>query len=147
MLILISIISFASNKIVKLNDKLAFIRERKFKLVSFLLDRIREIKMCRLENYFFGKVKGVREEEYANLKLRKLFDTICVGGWQLTHILLSFSVFAIYLTWHAKQDSKGTKFEVESVLYVLELLIMPLNGLPWYLSGIKTANRAMKRIN
>jgi hypothetical protein len=27
------------------------------------------------------------------------------------------------------------------------MLIMPLNGLPWYLSGIMKAKQAMKRIN
>lgn len=59
-----------------------------------------------------------------------------MGAWQLTHVVLSFIVFSIYLLWY-----KGSiNFEVESILYILEMLIMPLNGLPWYFSGLTKAN-------
>ena len=29
-----------------------------------------------------------------------MWDSVCVGAWQLTHIVLSFSVFSIYLGWY-----------------------------------------------
>ena len=136
------LISFASGKITKLWDDLAVIRDSKFGLISLMLGRIREIKMCRLENYFFKKLSAVRGEEFDNLKQRKLFDSICVGAWQLSHIVLSFSVFVIYLSWYGE-----AKFEVESVLHTLEMLIIPLNSLPWYLSGLMKSRQALKRIN
>lgn len=72
-----------------------------------------------------------------------MWDTICVGTWQLTHVVLSFSVLTIYLKWYEGKID----FEVESILYILEMLIMPLNGLPWYFSGLTKAKEALNRVN
>jgi hypothetical protein len=37
-----------------------------------------------------------------------MWDSVCVAAWQFTHIVLSYTVFTIYLTWY----SKDANFEI-----------------------------------
>jgi hypothetical protein len=44
-----------------LYDELVVLRAKKIKIISFLTNRVQELKMCRLEDYIYRKMLKIRE--------------------------------------------------------------------------------------
>lgn len=138
-LILMAINRKVSAYIGRLFDQLMAIKKRKLKLITFLTSQIQELKMCRLESYMYVKMRNLREEELQNLSYSKLLDAVCVCNWQVTAVLISsftLTVFRLYI------DSGATRSHVMLLINAFQMMLMPLNMLPWAVNGIARARAA-----
>ncbi len=100
--------------------------------------------MCRLENYIYDKMIGLRGEEYNNLVKSKLLDSVCVFAWQVTAILIS-SVSIVYYVWYLKGKTEEG-FNIITIIMYFTMMIMPLNNLPWSVSGMRNGKVSRDRI-
>lgn len=66
------------------------------------------------------------------LKRKKLLDAVCVYWWAVTPVVISFLTFGTFVL----LGNKLTASNVFTSLALLNMLINPLNSLPWVFTGI-----------
>ena len=94
------------------------------------------------DDYWPGQVVDARSGEMAALATRKYLDALCVYFWAATSLLTSLLTFGLYvLTGNAL-----TPTVVFTSLALFNLLIAPLNALPWVINGAVEAVVSMRRL-
>lgn len=126
-----------AGRIERLFDELAELKKRKINLVSFLTSKIQELKMCRLESYMYRKMIDLRAEELQNLTHSKMLDALCVCNWQLTAVLISSITLATFKLYF--EGANTTRSQIMVLISSFQMLLMPLNMLPWSIAGMKRA--------
>lgn len=85
----------------------------------------------------------IRAKEIKNLKGRKYLDALCVYFWATTPVLVSLLSFGTYIL----LGNQLTAAKVFTSIALFNMLISPLNALPWVLNGVVEAWVSVKRIN
>lgn len=134
-----------ATKIGALYDELVVLRAKKIKIISFFTNRVQDLKMCRLEDYIYKKMLKIREEEFQNLTYNKFLDAFCVFAWQITSVLISSVSFTVYLLYF-KMNTVDKNFNIMTIITFFQMLIMPLNMLPWGFGGMRNGRNSRDRI-
>ena len=88
------------------------------------------------------QVLASREKEVAQLAVKKYLDALCVCAWALTSCLMAASTFAL-AAWVRQPLTPAT---VLVSLSLFNVLLAPLNALPWVLGGLVEAHVSASRL-
>ncbi|XP_015795703.1 multidrug resistance-associated protein 7 [Tetranychus urticae] len=141
-LIIIPVNKVICDKIGSLNVHLLKWKDKRIKLMSEMLTGIRLVKMQAWENVFEAEIIKLRNEEMKYMRKIKYLDALCVYFWATTPVLISLSTFATYVL----LGNHLTASRVFTSLALFNMLINPLNALPWVLNGLIEACISAKRI-
>ncbi|CAL8080361.1 unnamed protein product [Orchesella dallaii] len=142
-ILLIPINRYLANKIGELSTKMMHFKDQRVKLMSEILYGIKVLKFHAWEAFFIGKVNEIREKEIKNLKGRKYLDAMCVYFWATTPVLVSLLSFGTYIL----LGNQLIAAKVFTSIALFNMLISPLNALPWVLNGVVEAWVSVKRIS
>lgn len=111
-------------------------------LCSEALANAKSIKLNAWENVFIEKIMKIRRQEMKQQAKVKYFDAVIIYVWATAPVLMSLLTFGTsVLTGH--QMTAVTTF---TSVALLNMLMVPLNYLPWVLNGMSEAWVSMKRI-
>ncbi|GAV08511.1 hypothetical protein RvY_18193 [Ramazzottius varieornatus] len=117
-------------------------RDARVRLMSEALKAIRVIKFHAWEKWFCSRVAGVRIKEMKTVKTIKYLDACCVYFWATTPMIMSVLTFTTYV-W---MGNSLTAAKVFTCLSVFGLVIVPLNAIPWIITGTVEAWISAKRL-
>jgi ABC-type multidrug transport system fused ATPase/permease subunit len=100
------------------------------------------MKMAGLEGAVLGASSEFRAQEVKYLARRKYLDSACVFLWALTPVIVPFVTF---LTTEY-MGVELTASDVITALALLNMLIFPMNALPWVINGFMEARVSMRRL-
>ncbi|CAL1292974.1 unnamed protein product [Larinioides sclopetarius] len=143
MIIIIPINQYVAKKIASLSNLLMTAKDKRIKVMNEIISGIRIIKMNTWEKVFSKKLEKIRYEEVKFLKKRKYLDALCVYFWATTPVLISFLTFTIF----ASLGYGLTAAKVFTSIALFNILITPLNAIPWVLNGIVESWISIKRVN
>ena len=83
-----------------------------------------------------------RKKELKYLKGRKYLDALCVYFWATTPVIISILTFATY----SYSGNQLTSAKVFASLSLFNMLVTPLNALPWVINGVMEAWVSCERI-
>ncbi|GFQ88371.1 multidrug resistance-associated protein 7 [Trichonephila clavata] len=143
MIIIIPINQHVAKKIGGYSTLMMKAKDKRIKIMNEIISGIRIIKMNTWEKIFSKKLEGIRYEEVKYLKKRKYLDALCVYFWATTPVLISFLTFTVF----ALIGYSLTAAKVFTSIALFNILIMPLNAIPWVLNGIVEAWISVKRVS
>lgn len=100
MLAIMPINIFFSRRYSDAQDKLMKVRDEKMEVVSEALQGIRQIKFSALEPQWEAKIGDVREKELKSVWTAFFNDTMLIGCWVTSPILLAAVSLAVYAVIH-----------------------------------------------
>lgn len=140
---LLIIVNFqVAKKIGSVYEKMMQFKDARISLTQDVLMGIRQIKYLNWEPVFERKIIGFRAKEFACLKVAKYLDALCVFFWATTTIVISTFSFVAY-------DILGDdirKINVFTAISLFNMLIFPLNALPWTIGGMLTGRVSFRRL-
>lgn len=104
---------------------------------------IRTVKLSNWEKYFEKRIEKMRSKELKYLAGRKYLDAICVYLWASAPVLITIVILSTYTM---LMHEKLTAAKVFTSLSLINILISPLNALPWVLLAMVEAYVSNKRI-
>uniref|UniRef100_A0AC34QIF0 Uncharacterized protein n=1 Tax=Panagrolaimus sp. JU765 TaxID=591449 RepID=A0AC34QIF0_9BILA len=138
-------------KIGNMSAKIMNYKDQRMRLITETMRAIRTVKLSNWEKYFEERIDKMRQKELKYLKgrkyldaiCRKYLDAICVYLWASAPVLITIAILSTYtLIMHEKL----TAANVFTSLSLINILISPLNALPWVLLAIVEAYVSNKRI-
>ncbi|RWS13438.1 multidrug resistance-associated protein 7-like protein, partial [Dinothrombium tinctorium] len=141
-IVILPINKWICDKIGQLSTKMMEFKDKRIKKMSEILSGIRILKMHAWEEKFGQSVEAIRKKEMKYMKGRKFLDAICVYLWATTPVIISWLSFTTFVLLGNKLNSA----KVFTSLALFNMLIMPLNALPWVLNGVIEAWVSIKRI-
>ncbi|KAJ1148481.1 hypothetical protein NDU88_001316 [Pleurodeles waltl] len=141
-LLLVPLNKWIAARVMKNDCDLMEHKDARLKLMTEILRGIQVIKFYAWEKHFADKVKTIREKELRMLTTMKYLDAVCIFLWDALPLLLGVMIFTIYVLL-GHQLSAAT---VYPTFCLIDLLIVPLNNLPWLLTSIVEAKVSLDRI-
>ena len=92
-------------------------------------------------SHFLKKI-AIRNLEVKVLKYRKYLDALCVYFWATSSVTITFFTIITYVLW-GHNLSAATVF---TTIALLNMLIPPLNSMPWVFFGLVELCISLKRI-
>eukprot|EP00890_Picochlorum_soloecismus_P002027 jgi/Picsp_1/2825/NSC_01051-R1_atp-binding cassette subfamily member 10 len=141
-LLIIPLNQAVANRIRKASIEIMSAKDHRISLISEVLDAIRLIKANRWEGIFMKKIFTIRGNEVKHLRAIKYLDAVCVFLWATTSLLLSAATFGVYVL-------AGFTLQAQNVfpsLALFNILLGPLNGLPWVINGMVESYVSAKRL-
>lgn len=112
-------------------------------LLSDFLHGVRAIKAYGWETYFKDKISTIRREEVHNLKVIKYSDSVCVFLWATTSLLMSAGTFGVW----SLMGKKLTAERVYPTISLFNIIILPINAIPWVVNGMVEAHVSLVRLH
>ncbi|KAL2018405.1 hypothetical protein VTK56DRAFT_883 [Thermocarpiscus australiensis] len=131
-----------SKRYAAAQDRLMKLRDQKMEVVTEALQGIRQIKFSALESEWEKKIGGVRERELGAIWSVFLNDTILIGCWVTSPILLSAISLAVYAAIY-RSLSPSVAFVSLGVFKALEVT---LSVVPELTTDLLDAWVSLKRI-
>eukprot|EP00891_Asterochloris_glomerata_P003413 jgi/Astpho2/3413/e_gw1.00054.14.1_t len=141
-LLLVPINRWLALKIQRASEDMMAYKDVRVKVLAELLRGIHQIKMCVWEQGFVAKVNRARQGELEALAVRKYLDALCVYFWAATSLLFSIVTFGLFVL----LGHQLTPEIVFTSLALFNVLIAPLNSLPWVLNGVVEALVSVRRL-
>lgn len=141
-LLIIPLNQAVANRIRKASVEIMSAKDQRISIITETLEAIRLIKAKRWEDVFLKKIFAIRGQEVKHLRTIKYLDAICVFLWATTSLLLSAATFGVYIL-------AGFTLQVQNVfpsLALFNILLGPLNALPWVINGMVESYVSVKRI-
>ena len=141
-LLIIPLNQAVANRIRRASIEIMSAKDQRISLISEILDAIRLIKAKRWEDIFLKRISTIRSKEVKHLRTIKYLDAVCVFLWATTSLLLSAATFGVYAL-------AGFTLNVQNVfpsLALFNILLGPLNALPWVINGMVESYVSTKRI-
>lgn len=98
--------------------------------------------MCGWEDIIAALSNKKREEELVFLKQQKYLDAVCVFLWASLPVLVPFATF----TTTVLMGESLNAVQVFTTIALLNMLIFPMNALPWIVNGVMESRVSLKRI-
>mmetsp|Transcript_2013 Transcript_2013/g.4151 ORF Transcript_2013/g.4151 Transcript_2013/m.4151 type:complete len:1288 (+) Transcript_2013:135-3998(+) len=133
-----------ANIIRKASAGLMEARDERSLLVTNLVSAIRTIKAYQWEKYFSEKIVSARTREVRHLKIIKYQDAICVFFWATTSLLMGAATFTIF---SVMSNEDLTADLVFPTMALFNILLGPINSLPWVINGMMESYVSALRIN
>ena len=140
--ILVVVNFFVAKKIGSIYDRMMQYKDARISLTQDVLMGVRQIKYLNWEAIFEKKILEIRAKEFDCLKIAKYLDALCVFFWAATTITISTFSFVAY-------DALGEDVRTINVFTAISLfniLIFPLNALPWTIGGMLTGRISFRRL-
>jgi ATP-binding cassette subfamily C (CFTR/MRP) protein 10 len=143
-LVLVIINFQIAKKIGSANEQLLKYKDQRINLFQDILAGIRQIKYLNWEEKFMKKILSIRKNEFFYLKIKKYLDAFCVFFWATLTIIISTIIFC--LNEHFENESVKS-LNVFTAIALFNILLVPLNSLPWTIGGMITGKVSFKRIS
>ncbi|KAF8063051.1 ABCC13 [Scenedesmus sp. PABB004] len=117
-------------------------KDRRLALMGELLANMAAVKALGWEDVLGDKVARLRARELSALARRKYLDACCVYFWAATQLLLSGTTFGLMVL--LGQPLRPSV--VFTCLALFNVLIAPLNALPWVVNGVVEAAVSLARV-
>jgi ABC-type multidrug transport system fused ATPase/permease subunit len=136
--------SIIAKQIGKSTDLLLKQKDFRLKILLEGFQNMISCKMSSLEGILLKTANSYRKKELYYLGWRKYLDAICVFLWATTPVLVPFMTFltAVLI---AKQPLRASN--VVTTIALLQMLIFPMNALPWIINGFMEASISLRRIS
>lgn len=131
-LVLIILNFFIARRIMNIFGKILEFKDKRIGLTKDVLSAMKEIRMLNWQGIMYRKLMALRSHELRQVSYEKYLDAFCVFFWEITSLVISGVTFALYY----KNNFSFENINVFTAIYLFELLIGPLNALPWTVSGI-----------
>lgn len=118
-------------------------KDERMGLLQDIFSGIRQIKYLTWESIFEEKILKIREKEFHCLQVIKYLDAFCVFFWATTTIVISTLSFLFY-------DILGDNLKevnIFTTIALFNILIFPLNALPWTIAGMLMGRISYQRVN
>jgi ATP-binding cassette subfamily C (CFTR/MRP) protein 10 len=141
-IIMIPLNSLIAKRIGTATESLMKAKDARVKVITEALGNVISLKMAGLEGAVLNASGEHRDKELRYLGHRKYLDAICVFLWALTPVIVPFVTFlsTVYL------NVELTASEVVTALALLNMLIFPMNALPWVINGFMEARVSLHRL-
>jgi ABC-type multidrug transport system fused ATPase/permease subunit len=123
-------------------NALMLAKDARVKVVAEALGCIVSMKMTGLEEAVLHASNAFRNKELWYLMQRKYLDAICVFLWATTPIIVPLATF-MSTEYMNIELSAG---DVITAIALLNMLVFPMNALPWVINGFMEARVSMRRI-
>jgi ABC-type multidrug transport system fused ATPase/permease subunit len=140
--LLIPMNSWIAKQIGSSTDSLMRAKDSRVKVITEALQSITSVKMCGLEDAVLLKSNEYRTKELYYLSMRKYLDSLCVFLWACTPVIVPFMTFTTTVLLHIDL----TPSRVITTIALLNMLIFPMNALPWVINGFMEARVSTRRI-
>ena len=140
--IMIPLNSAIAKKIGTATDSLMKAKDLRIKVVTEALGNITSMKMAGLEGAVLGASSEFRARELKYLAQRKYLDSLCVFLWALTPVIVPFVTFVTTEYMNVELSAS----DVITALALLNMLIFPMNALPWVINGFMEARVSLRRL-
>ena len=141
-ILLIPMNSWIAKQIGNSTDSLMRAKDSRVKVITEALQSITSVKMCGLEDAVLLKSNEYRAKELYYLSMRKYLDSLCVFLWACTPVIVPFMTFTTTVLLHIDL----TPSRVITTIALLNMLIFPMNALPWVINGFMEARVSTRRI-
>lgn len=132
-------------------------KDQRVSLTTNILNGIKSIKYFCWEGTFYNKIMAIRKNEFAMIAASKYLDAFCVFIWATTSILLTVVTFLVFshMGYNIVQDniftvSFFTSHPINLLIFktigLFQMMILPLNDLPWTIGGAMNAVHSYKRV-
>ncbi|EAR94177.2 ABC transporter family protein (macronuclear) [Tetrahymena thermophila SB210] len=141
--ILMMINFYIAKRIGSIFEQILKYKDQRVGLTRDILNGIRQIQLLNWQNIFFQKILDLRNHEFRQISYEKYLDAFCVFFWASSSLAISAVTFILYY-------NKNKTFEninVFTAIYLFEMLIGPLNALPWTISGLIMSKTSFSRFN
>ncbi|KAL4493110.1 hypothetical protein ABPG72_003195 [Tetrahymena utriculariae] len=141
--ILMMINFYIAKRIGSIFEQILKYKDQRIGLTRDILNGIRQIQLLNWQNIFFQKIIDIRNHEFRQISYEKYLDAFCVFFWASSSLAISAVTFILYY-------NKNKTFEninVFTAIYLFEMLIGPLNALPWTISGLIMSKTSFSRFN
>ena len=129
--------------ISRASKRLLEAKDARSSALELLSSAIRYVKAAGLEAWMREKIDRARAEELRALRVIKMADAVCVFLWGFMSIGLAAATFTIF--WITERELRPDV--VLPVLALFQLVLLPLNALPWVLNGIAEAVVSLRRVD
>lgn len=85
----------------------------------------------------------IRKTEFKYVSWEKYLDALCVFFWASSSLAISAVTFVLYYRDHNTFED----INVFTAIYLFEMLIGPLNAIPWTISGLYMSKTSFERFN
>jgi len=140
--ILVVVNFLVARKIGSIYARMMQHKDARISLTQDVLMGIRQIKYLNWETIFEKKLLEIRKREFQCLTVAKYLDALCVFFWAATTIVISTFSFVAYDT--LGEDVR--KINVFTAISLFNILIFPLNALPWTIGGMLTGRVSFRRL-
>lgn len=141
-IIMIPLNSMIAKRIGSATDSLMKAKDSRIKIVTEALGNVVSMKMTGLEGAVLGASGAFRKNEVHHLAMRKYLDAVCVFLWALTPVIVPFATFLT--TAYMNIDLSAS--DVITAIALLNMLIFPMNALPWVINGFMEARVSLRRL-
>ncbi|VDN99848.1 unnamed protein product [Rodentolepis nana] len=135
LIILLPINRGITGLIGKFSSDLMLYKDARVKFISEMLRSMSAVKLSCWEYLIRRKILSARKFELKALRGQKLLDAVCVFLWAACPALLAGLTFATYVALGNTLESA----KVFTSLALFNMLIGPMNSLPWVLNGVVEA--------
>nr|CUU97717.1 hypothetical transcript [Hymenolepis microstoma] len=135
LIILLPINRVIAGLIGKFSSDLMHHKDVRVKFISEMLRSMSAVKLSCWEYLIRCKILSARKFELKALRGQKLLDAVCVFLWAACPAILAGLTFATYIGLGNTLESA----KVFTSLALLNMLIGPMNSLPWVLNGVVEA--------
>ena len=140
--ILVVVNFLVARKIGSIYERMMKHKDVRISLTQDVLMGVRQIKYLNWEPIFEKKILEIRQKEFQCLTVAKYLDALCVFFWAATTVVISTFSFVAYDT--LGEDVR--KINVFTAISLFNILIFPLNALPWTIGGMLTGRVSFKRL-
>jgi ABC-type multidrug transport system fused ATPase/permease subunit len=133
---------FVCDLIGKLTRQQLQHKDVRVRATSQLLTHTRVVRANHIQQVLRKQIEKERTLEMALLKKRKYLDAVCVYFWATTPLLVSLGTFGTCTLLGQKLDAA----RVFTSLTLLNMLVVPLNALPWILQGLVECYVSLQRL-
>ncbi|KAL5111693.1 Multidrug resistance-associated protein 7 [Taenia crassiceps] len=135
LILLLPVNRVITSLIGKFSSDLMHHKDLRVKLVSEMLHAMTTVKLACWEYLVRRKILDARRRELNALRGQKLLDAVCVFLWAACPALLAGSTFATFVA----LGNALSPAKIFTSLALFNLLILPMNALPWVLNGVVEA--------
>ncbi len=140
--IMIPFNSYIARRIGANTESLLKQKDLRLKLLLEGMGNMISCKMSGLESIVLKLSAEHRKQEMKYLSNRKYLDAVCVFLWATTPVLVPFATFLVAVL--TSDELKPAS--VVTTIALLNMLIFPMNALPWIVNGFMEAQVSLRRI-
>jgi len=139
---LLGIVSKLTKKMVAVHPERMKVQDKRIGLTSNIVEGIKSIKYLCWESVFHGKLLDLREKEFAFVERLKYLDCYSVVIWGTASIsIITFTFIGYSLVGYDLSDAN-----IFTDIAFFQMLIFPLNSLPWNIGFVGNGLISLKRI-
>ena len=140
--VMIPLNSLIAKQFGRANEGYMKAKDQRVNIVTEALRSVTSMKMCGLEAAVLVTSHQHRKKELHYLSVRKYLDAGCVFLWSTTPVIVPFVTFVTTVSMGIPLSAA----DVLTAIALLNMLIFPMNALPWVINGFFEARVSLRRL-